>query len=813
MLRNYLVVAMRNLLRHKLYAAINVIGLSVGMASCGLILLYIAGEIRFDDFHTKADRTYRVLRETRDSRGSLANQAGTSGPLGPALLESFPQVEQVVQASGYGDELWTSQGVAHHRHAARRVWRVTPNFLTVFDFPLVWGNAETALEEPYSMVMSEAVARAYLGVSDPIGRKVQVESSWAAGEYTVQAVLRISETSSLQFDVLFSSQTPSPSAWLRRQWENWQTENRLRPVQTFVVLRSSQDASAVTAGMPDLIERHMGAEARQTNRYLLQPITRIHLHASEDYGSSAITGDADFLGVHYGDVRQIHTLSAIAVLVLVIACANFMNLATARSSKRAMEVGIRKVSGARRYQVAARFLGESLLVTLLSVLLALAALGLALPRLESLLNVSLDLEANVGTVIGIGTLAILVGLLAGIYPAFVLSGSTPSHVLKGESARRSRSGLWKILVVAQFGITILLVIGTMTVRRQVDHLQSHKLGFDDEHLIQMPVFRLDRTRKSEDFQTHLARQYRTVKQAFLGCAGVLSATAHREVMGIDGGVPRAIRLQDGTALHALMQEADGDFLSTYGIDLIEGRTFAEMESEGQVQFVVNEEAVRQSGMSDPIGRILGYGTVVGVMRDANSRPLREAIGPLIIRNRTLLNYLTVRIKGDDIPGTLEALEGTWRQFLPDRPFEYTFLDEALRSMYEPERRLGQLVGLFSALAVIVACLGLFGLSAHTVEQRTKEIGVRKVLGASLSSILVQLSWRFVYPVAVANLLAWPLAYLAMSHWLEGFPYRIGLEAWVFAASGCMAVSVALLTVGYQACRSATANPVDALKYE
>jgi putative ABC transport system permease protein len=815
MLKNYFTVAFRNLLRYKTYSLINIFGLAIGMTCCMLIVLFVQHELSYDQVHSKADRIYRVLRETRSDAGEVTIQAGTSGPLGPALMEEFPEIQTTVRVCGYGDYTWARYKDKQYKHPLKSCLMVDPNVLEVFDFPLIRGDRSVALQAPYSLVITQQTAHLYFGSEDPIGRIITIETAWAKGDYIVTGIVALPQTSSLKFDMLLSGQTGSPDTWLRGQWETWQTKNRLRPVQTFLLLRENEDISTLQAKLAAFMERHMGKEVQMYNTYHLQPLSRIHLYKDQDYGQLNFDANSEFLEIAYGNIQNIYLFSITALFILMIACVNFMNLSTARSANRAKEVGIRKVVGAYRGQIVRQFLSESILLSFLAVLLSIGLVELVLPYFNAFLGVHLSLGENIHDLLSVLSFVIFAGLMAGTYPAFFLSAFKPVEVLKGHlkiglKGRGLRTGL----VVFQFAVSILLIIGTITIFRQLTYMQHKKLGFNKELLIRMPIFREDRSRKS-DPKTFLTSRYTTVKQAFLKHPNVRKATAYRVEMGVEGGVLREVNLENGQVFQALIQESDPDFLETFEIELTEGHPFLNDQSnEVPPQFILNETAVKVFGLSDPIGKRVGQGIVVGVMRDFHARSLREEIGPVILRNLTrYLNYLTVRIQGDNIPETMAFLEQTWKELLPDRPFEFEFIDESLNAMYKSEMRIGQLAGTFALMAIFVACLGLLGLASFSAEQRTKEIGIRKVLGASISGIVLLLSRDFAKWVLIANLIAWPVAFFVVQNWLQNFAYRVDITWWVFGVSGLLAFIIALLSVSYQAVRAALTNPVNALRNE
>ena len=697
MLRNYLTVAIRNLIRHKAYTFINIAGLAIGMASCALILLYIQHELSYDDFHSKGDRIYRVWRETQNEHGNTTFNPGISGPFAPALKKDFPEVEDVVRL-GAIDETYVKYGEKIHHHARGAIWLGDPTFLSVFDFPLVKGDRETALEEPFSMVMTHKTAQRYFGNKDPIGQVIPIESNTHPGDYTVTGVIQMPENSSMQFDMIFSLKTPTSNTWFQENKTEWQPLNNIRPSQAVIALRRGENAKSLETKLPAFMEQHMGKDIREKNTYRLQPLNRIHLYTQVDYKSrSGFEGAA----LVYGDMNTIYLFSAIAGSIILIACINFMNLATARSTSRAKEVGLRKVSGAYRFQLIQQFLGEAILLTVLAFVLALGMVELTLPKFSTFVGKELMVERNIYHLLTIPGLVALVGLLAGSYPAFFLSAFEPVAVLKGHSKTGKKgTRLRKGLVVLQFTMSIVLIIGTVMIYRQLNYIQSRKLGFDEEYMVRMPIFIRDRAKKTDE-RTYLIHRYQTIKQAFLEHPNILAATAYRMPMGTWGGISRKVKTESGETFEMLFQDADETFLNTFGIDLIAGRNISDTrpEKDGrQYDLLMNEAAVKQLGWSQPLGKRLpfgrtGNGTLIGIMKDFHSQSLHQEIRPLIITNkRALFRYMAVKIQSENISETIAFLGETWKEFLPDRPFDFVFVDESLNQLYNEDQKVGQLVG-------------------------------------------------------------------------------------------------------------------------
>ena len=811
MFRNYLVIALRNLNRQKTFSAINILGLAIGLGTCILIVLYIQDELSVDSWHAKGDRIYQVIRETR-AGGQSDYLPYTSGALARALERDFPEVEKAVRL------MWVFLDVhLGEKKFDMSVCVVDPEMFEIFDFPYVRGSLETAFPNPNAIAITESAAKVLFGDEDPIGKTITAESNHHGGERTITAVLKdVPHNSTLQFDYVSTGGFTSPGA--KYAWENWIPTDGWRPVNTYLLLREGADPKGLVAKFPELIDRYMGAEIARTNAYHLQPLERIYLYSRKDY-------DLDW----YGDIDRVYQFGAIAVLVLAIGCINFTNLTTAQSARRAHEVGLRKVSGAYRSQLMGQFLGESVLTALVALVLALVAVKFVLPEFNAffLMQIELNLSSDPLLVISLIGIAVFVGLLAGVYPAFFLSAYEPAETLKGAFRAGSR-GQWirKGLVVVQFTISIILLASTGVIYQQLDYIRNKNLGFNMEQMVLIPIFVLDQETKSDPGQK-LAARYATVKEAFRAHPNVLEVTAYRWGLGWGGGIIRTLRAEghEGTDWRMPLLEVDEDFLDVFQIELVEGRKFDPIAfpTDTSKAFIINKTAVERLGWDDPVGKSFEWidrvrnrkGTVIGVVQDFHFSSLRDEIGPiaLTIRHQQFYN-LGVRVKAEGMEETLAFFEETWKQFVPaDQPFEYMMWDQQFEYMYSAEQRAQALTLLSSGMAILLACMGLFGLAAFTVEQRVKEIGVRKVLGASVSNIVMLISKTFAIMVLIANLFAWPVAYFAMDSWMAGFAYRTDLSWWIFVLSGAVALAIALFTVSFHALRAAVSNPVEALRHE
>ena len=809
MIKNYLTVGIRNLMRHKLYTSINVLGLAIGLACGILILLYIQQEFSVDRAHTLGDRIYKVIRAER-STTQIAYGSGSSGALGPVLEETFPEVETTIRtfplrvSAQYGER----EGVFLLR-------LVDENFLDVFDFPPIKGDPNTAFRTPYSAVITDDMAQHLFGDTDPMGQTFSIDNRNFPGEYTVTGIVKAPKPSSSLYFQLLTTTIP-PVEETQQVWSMWLPKQSWRPVITFVLLKAGQNPETLQAKMQPLIKQYMGDEVAAKNTYHLQPLHRVYLY-----------GESDFNPVADSPIQKIYILAAIGLIVVVIACVNFTNLATAKAVTRKLEVGVRKVVGAHRPQLMVQFLTESLLLTCSALLIALALVELFLPLFNQFVRG--DLYLNAATVIAGApaalALTLLVGLLAGWYPAFFLSSVSPVTVLKSKASSSSGSAwLKKGLVIFQFGMSILLVICTLVVYQQLRFIDTKDMGFAHDHIVSLPIFVRD-FKKEPDPQKRLSARHQMVKQVFLQHPNILSASALRyNITGYSGRSrliwPDGDRRKERTIY---VNEVDDSFFETFDIPVLRGRAFsADVASDTSQAIILNETAVRLLGWEDdPIGKQIESPAfpnktliVIGVVKDYHSLSLREEIAPMgFVARRELFYSLVLRIRPEETAQTLSFIKMQWSRFVPDTPFEYHFLDEFIDWIYFNERLTGKMLGVFSLLAIFVACLGLFGLAAFMVQSRIKEIGVRKVLGASTPHLVMLLSREFMLLILLANLIAWPIAYYLMRDWLSGFAYQTDLNVLPFVVSAILALIIAFGTVSMQTIRAAHTNPINALRDE
>ena len=816
MLKSCILVFFRSFLKYKTYSLINVVGLAVGLACIILIGLFVEYELSYDRFHERGKRIYRVLREVQVADQPPLVSATTSGPLGPTLKRDFPDVEQMIR-------VWIRQDawiIYAQQGSFEEICLTDPHFFNVFTFPLIKGDPETVLQEHASIVISQSLAHKYFGDEDPIGKMIQADSRYFKGEYRITGIMRdIPGHSTLQFNLLTATPIPRDTRWY---WENWVGKRTWFPVQTYIVLPKGSDSENLERKLPEFMARYLGKEVASYNTYYLQLFNRIYLYSFADYGTN--WSWSSYLP-EYGNINRLFLFSIVTFFVLLIACINFMNLATARSASRMQEVGLRKVVGANKSQLILQFLGESVFLSFLALLLAILLVEMMLPFLNALTNRNLSMTAliHLNPLVPILLLifTFLVGLLAGSYPAFYLSSFKPVEILKGRFIGDRGTLSRKLLVVCQFTTSIVLIICTLVVYQQYLFMRNRALGFDKEHLVILPIFYMDRTVVREA-QDELSLKYETVKQAFLQHPQIDQITAFRFKPGVVGGEQRLIHVtNEDRDMPMQVQEADEDFLDVFGLDLIAGRDFSpDIKGDFRGAFILNESAVKQLGWTDPIGKELEWpsrrikGPVIGVVKDFHNRSLHEKIGPFVMVWQPFqFRNIGFKIRPEAMPETVTFLKETWNHFLPERNFTFFFLDEDFDQLYRQEMEMVKIFSVFALLAIFVACLGLFGLVAFMAERRTKEIGIRKVMGASVLNLMLFLSKEYVKLVVIANFIAWPIAYYAMDNWLQNYAYRIHLGLDIFIVSGIIALVISLATVSYQAVKAATANPVDALRHQ
>jgi putative ABC transport system permease protein len=799
MLKNYLKSALRNIKKHKGYAFINIVGLAIGMACCILIVMYITKELSYDRYHKNADRIFRLGFDANVG-GSQVTAPISNVPSAPVLIQSYPEVLDAVRIRTVSR---TSVEYEDKQFYENDILYADNSIFSVFTFPMTRGDPKTALETAYSAVLTEDTAKRYFGDEYPMGKTLTLNNE---SNFVITGVMKdVPPNSHFTFDMLCSYETLyDRNREIMEEWFNFRD-------YTYLLLSEGFDYRDLENKFPALIDKYMGSMLKALGgeiEFFLQPLTNIHLHSNLENEISPNSS-----------ITYIYIFGAVALFILCIACINFMNLATARSSTRAKEVGLRKVVGAERKELIRQFLGESLLYSFLSLMIALLFSRLALPFVSSLSGQDLSINfANVPWIIpGLLGLALFVGLLAGSYPALFLSAFRPSQVLKGNlKAGSSHSRLRSILVVSQFIISISLIIGTGIILNQIEFMKNKSLGFDKKDVLVVEI--MDRNvRKSLD----------SIKAEIQKVPGVLSVSSTSLVPGQEPSVQPFIP-EGFTEKQSQLMEifwVDHDYFPTLGMEIVKGRNFSlEFGTDSRSAVIINQTAAQRYGWENPVGKTIRAPsdeimkwdtyTVVGVVKDFHRTSLHSVIGPQILGNDPgNFDELVIRISPQNSDTTLSLLREKWKQIDPQRPFDFFFLDNLLDSQYGAEERLSDILSAFSVFAIFIACLGLFGMASFAAEQRTKEIGIRKVLGASVPGVVVLLSRDFLKLIAVANLIAWPVAYFGMHRWLQNFAYKTGIDVWIFIFTGVMAIGIALATVSYQSIKAALLNPVDAIKYE
>ena len=811
MIKNYFKIAFRNLAKYKFISFINLFGLTVGLTCCLLITTYILNELSYDKYNKNAENIYRVTRSFNNQDGVVSlNLSTVSPPFGYYFPTDFPEIKKMTRLLNSGT---TPFKYKEKLISEPDVYFADENLFDVFTLDVVKGNPRTALQEPFSVMMTEEVAKKYFGNEDPINKVIRANNQF---DVKVSGIFKAFPANSFVHPgMLVSFNTLRDSAVYGEK--NLQTNWGNNSFFTFLVLPDHYDPKKMIARFPAFLDKHMskteygGKQASKFTSLGLQKLTDIHLYSHTDYEAEP-----------NGDISRVYIFSAIALFILLIACINYMNLSTARSALRAKEIGIRKVIGARKKELIFQFLSESVLITWAAILIAFVCLYLTLPGLNKISGqeLSLNILMRWQILLLIFLAPFVVGILSGIYPALFMSSFQPVQTLKGLfKVRGSSISFRKVLVVAQFAISIVLIITTIIVFQQLRYMQETSLGYDKEHLITLP------------YNNSINTQYETFRNELMQNASIKDvARSSRIPTGrlLDANGASTIAGDSTRPVTADIKylAADYDFIPTYGVHIVAGRNFSRAYSMDTTNFILNEASVKAIGWKSPqdaIGKDFKYGDtkghIIGVIADFHFESLRQKIVPIVLENApasasdSRFNSLSIKVAGNNIPGALASVEKTWKKYLPEIPYEYTFLDERFTQLYQAEQRQGTIFTVFACIAIFIACLGLFGLSAFAITQRVKEIGVRKVLGANVSSIVTLLSKDFLKLVLVAAIIAFPVAWYAMTHWLQDFAYRISIHWWVFVLAAILASIVALVTVSFQAIKAAIANPVKSLRTE
>ena len=807
MFKNYLKITFRNLVRHKGYAFINIAGLAIGITCCLLILIYVQDELAYDKHHKQGKDIYRIAIDARIGNQDLKAIA-TPAPMAFTLVDEFPEVVQATRIYKrdrylirYGD----------NRFNEERLLFADSTIFDVFTIPMVRGNPNTALTQPNAVVITEEIAEKYFGKENPMDKYLIMEDTT---QFMVTGIVEDPPRQShIEFDFLASMSSmgdfPSNDMWVSNSFF------------TYILLKENSSFKTTEEKLVDLIQKYAGPqiqmavgvsfddflEAGNKYGYFLEPLYDLYLYSELENG---LGGE--------GNVTYVYIFSLIATFVLLIACINFMNLATARSANRAKEVGIRKVLGSVRSQLVLQFLIESIVLSFIAMLVALFLVNLLMPSFNNLTGKALEFnlfsdELSIAALFGF---TLFVGILAGSYPGFFLASFQPVAVLQGKLARGMKSGrLRSGLVVFQFVVSIILFIGTLVVLRQLEYFQNKDLGFNKDQVIVVP--------RSDV----LENRGEAFKQELLQHSGITNVSFSNTLPGKEGFSFSAHKPENASGNEALAPAilfADVDFYDTYQLKMAAGRFFSKQMSLDTSAAIINETAVRSFGFDDPVGKgLISIGptqeesdrlNIIGVVKDFHFQSLHRGIEPLVMKLMPgTSSYLSIRTTTDGLEETIAFIEKKWREFVPDRIFDYHFFEDDYNQLYVTEQRTGKIVSTFSILAIFIACLGLFSLSSFTAEQRSKEIGIRKVLGASVQGIVVLLSRETLILVLIGTIIAWPISYYTMNRWLQDFAYRIDLSFYSFIVSALAVLVIGVITVSFQAVKAALTNPVMSLRYE
>lgn len=794
MLSNYIKSALRSMKRYKVYTSINIFGLTFGLAASLALFAYVADDLGWDGFHVNKDHIFLLTQKESYEGADMEFTSMIVPPLAPALEEEIPEIEATARF-GFFDRLVIKKGDLNVNE--RYCCFADPEFLKIFSFPMIYGDPETALDRPDAILLREEVARRHFGNENPVGKTLV----WGEGRTSiVTGVFHIPETGShLQFNALCPTSAVIAEG---RPFDHWERGY----VTAYILLKPKVDPEVVSYKVAGVLDRHLGRKT--ASEFALMPLKDLHLR-SQHVRISWNMGQ--------GNIFYTFSLAAIAIFLLLIACINYTNLASARCLPRSSEIGLRKVIGAKKGDLRLQFISESVLVALIATILAVAVVGIGKPWISSVAGRPVILNlGNEGTLTAILVLTALVGILSGLYPAFVLSNFQPSDALR-RSVHGVKKGLYlrRGLVVFQFFLSVFLIIGVGVIYKQINYMRSKDLGFNPDQVIYVQISGI-----------HSAYEHRSaLRDKFSELKGI-------EAVGLSGSLPgltysRASIVPEGQSKDWAMDMVvvDDKCLDVYQFRLVQGRFFSKdfpsdrSWDQGTGAFVLNQTAVKRLGWDDPLGKTIvdndrgTVGTVIGVVEDFHNQSLHEPIEPIFLADLGWDAFLNLRLSVNGISETLAGLKKIWEEFVPETPFQFSFIDDDFGRMYQNEKRIGSLAGVFSALALCIAALGVLGLTSFTTERRTKEIGIRKVLGASVNSIVYLFSKEFVICVLAANLLAWPVVFILSGYWLRNFAYRTDQGIFIFVFSLIFTMTVALVTVGILAVRAARANPADSIRYE
>ncbi len=806
MIKNYLTVILRNFSKNRLYSFINIFSLALGIAACIIIFLFVQDEESFDQFHTKVSNIYR-LEEVQSFTGTNVQKVALSMPgMAPNLAKDFSEIKNYTRFWGRGKQLYE---VGEQRITVEKTVSVDSTFLEMFDFRLISGDRNTVLDEPNSLVLTEETANLFFSnISDVIGQLITISGN----TYKVTGILaNVPENSHLQFDALASLTTTTS--------ENPEFNNRWGSnfLVTYLELVENVDLDNLISKFPDFLLRHMPPEEVDTDD--INDFYNLYVRSLSEVHLASIDVEHDYHNYRKFNGSYINIFKIAGIFILLIASVNFMNLTTARASYRWKEVGVRKSIGAGYQQLFRQFLLESILLAFVALILGLIIAAISTPFINDAIGRSMDFSIIFQNSIIIVSMIILIiplGIISGIYPSFILTSVKPANILKGGQAKCGKSIFQNSLVVVQFGLAIGMIICTLVVLQQIRYINTKDLGFDKDHIILV------------DMNSTANDKFKVLKYELLTKSNILGVTASGQRIG-NNFHQWSYKVKTDTAIMNYTPSnvnVDFDFLKVYGIDLLEGRDFDEsVTTDDGFAFIINESLAKDLGMSYDkiIGTPAGHGwyhddtlgSIIGVARDFNFNSLHYQINTLsmVVHSDWGYDECSIKISGDDIHSTLNEIEQTWTSLVPDWPFEYSFLDDHFDELYRSDQQMSTVVSIMAGLSILIACMGLFGLAAITTEKRTKEIGIRKVLGANLMQINVSLSRSFILLVLVSFILFIPITILVLNYWLQNFAYRIELSPMIFILGGLISLLIALATVSYHTIKSASQNPVDSLRYE
>ena len=778
MFHNYLKIVTRNIRKQKVYSLITILGLSLGLACALVTLIWVQNELSYDRFHENSDRIFRII----STRGAV-----TPGPLAPALTKDFPEITNIVRILAP----WRNERhkVVKEKNAfnEEKIFYVDDSIFEIFTFPFISGDSKTALEEPFSLVITEKIAEKYFEKKNPIGETIQIDKK----NYKITGVVQnIPYNSHFKFDFLIPMINIDPGKSIDR----WHTSN----FHTYILLPPQNSPKQLEKQLYGYLEKHYNYPSKK--QLLLQPLTKIHLYSSEGIGSAS-----------QGNIKYVYIALTAIVVILMIASINHMNLTSVQYANRIKEVSVRKVMGASRRQIQKQFFGESIIVTFFALFIAIILIGSFLPLLNSISGVNLELSKNISLIYILSLLGIglIVAFISASYPVIFASATKPAESLKSISKSGSQGTFYRsTLIIFQFTVSILLITITIIMNNQMKYIKNRNLGFNRDQVVVFPG--VDRN------------HYPSFKNELLQNPKI-SAVASSSFLPIDVGERRGDAFWEGKLsgqeLDFYLLRVDHDFIDLYEIEIIKGRNFSKEYSTDYSACILNESALNKIGWEDPIGKMIGFkghpikGTVVGVIKDFHLKSLHSSIQPLVLQQSMSRDFISIKISEENILNTIRFIEKKWQSFNSDIICEYYFIDEKFNTQYNSEQKWSIIFRYFATFIFTIACLGLLGIVSYIVKLRTKEIGIRKILGASVTNILKLIGSNFVKLILLANIIAMPFAWYTMNRWLQNFAYRIDFSWWTFLLSSVIALLIALLTVSWQVIRAAKANPVEALRYE